>query len=184
MPRNPTLVPRAILPSVASTGGWSHHPPPSPPAVSARNWTKYNKSLKDPVRGAGFAQVQIQSYHNRQSGNLAWKVRNAFLVLMALKDDLVSCIAASTPNIWPPHSCWVPVASWMSELTMEIILQAVSPISIGCTPGHLSNAIRWQASSGAKGGCGVHERWANSFCHRSMWCTKVIRCFLWLVEST
>ena len=25
--------------------------PPSPPAVSARNWTKYNKSLKDPVRG-------------------------------------------------------------------------------------------------------------------------------------
>ena len=30
----------------------SHHPPPSPPAVSARNWTtKYNKSLKDPVRG-------------------------------------------------------------------------------------------------------------------------------------
>ena len=41
--------------------------PPSPPAVSARNWTKYNKSLKDPVRGAGSAQVQIRSYRNRQS---------------------------------------------------------------------------------------------------------------------
>ena len=59
-------------------------PPPSPPAVSTRNWTKYNKSLKDPVRGAGSVQVQIRSYHNRQSGNLARKVRNAFPRLTAL----------------------------------------------------------------------------------------------------
>ena len=36
------------------------------------------------VRGAGSAQVQIRSYRNRQSGNLARKVRNAFLGLMAL----------------------------------------------------------------------------------------------------
>ena len=56
-----------------------------PPTVSARNWTKYNKSLKDPVRGAGSAQVQIRSYHNRQSGNLARKVRNAFPGLTALR---------------------------------------------------------------------------------------------------
>ena len=82
MPRNPTLVPRAILPSVASAGGQSHHPPPLPPAVSAKNWTK---SLKDPVRGAGSAQVQIRSYCNRQSGNLARKVRNAFPMCKALK---------------------------------------------------------------------------------------------------
>ena len=59
--------------------------PPSPPAVSARNWTKYNKSLKDPVRGAGSAQVQIRSYRNRQSGNLARKVRNAFPMCKALR---------------------------------------------------------------------------------------------------
>ena len=66
--------------------GWVIPPPtpPSPPAVSARNWTKYNKSLKDPVRGAGSAQVQIRSYHNRQSGNLARKVRNAFPMCKAL----------------------------------------------------------------------------------------------------
>ena len=60
--------------------------PPSPPAVSARNWTKYNKSLKDPVRGAGSAQVQIRSYRNRQSGNLARKVRNAFPRCKALRN--------------------------------------------------------------------------------------------------
>ena len=48
--------------------------PPSPPAVSARNWTKYNKSLKDPVRGAGSTQVQIRSYRNRQSGLQLWKL--------------------------------------------------------------------------------------------------------------
>ena len=59
-------------------GGWAHHPPPpSPPAISTRNWTKYNKSLTDPVRGAGSTQMQTQSYHARQSGNLARKVRNA-----------------------------------------------------------------------------------------------------------
>ena len=55
-----------------------------PPAVSTRNWTKYNKSLKDPVRGAGSAQVQIRSYHNWQSGNLARKVRNTFPMCEAL----------------------------------------------------------------------------------------------------
>ena len=58
--------------------GWA-----SPPPFSARNLFfyffifKYNKSLKDPVRGAGSAQVQIQSYRNRRSGNLARKVRNS-----------------------------------------------------------------------------------------------------------
>ena len=61
--------------------------PPSPPAVSARNWTKYNKSLRDPVRGAGSAQVQILSYCDRQSGNLARKVRNAFPMCKALRGD-------------------------------------------------------------------------------------------------
>ena len=67
-------------------GGWWDHPP----AVSARNWTKYNKSLKDPVRGAGSAQVQIRSYRNRQSGNLARKVRNTFPGLTALRPHSVS----------------------------------------------------------------------------------------------
>ena len=56
-----------------------------PPTISARNWSKYNKSLKDPMRGAGSAQVQIRSYRNRQSGNLARKVRNAFPTCKALK---------------------------------------------------------------------------------------------------
>ena len=102
MLRNPTLVPRAILPSVASAGGWSHHPPPSPPAVFARNWTKYNKSLKDPVRGAGSAQVQIRSYRNRQSGNLASKVRNAFPVLMALRPKIQT--ETSLMLMTSPHS--------------------------------------------------------------------------------
>ena len=64
-----------------------------PTAFSARNlfffilffliFFKY-KSLKDPVRGAGSAQVQIRSYRNRQSGNLARKVRNAFPMCKAL----------------------------------------------------------------------------------------------------
>ena len=55
------------------------HPPPHPPFPPETFFLfKYNKSLKDPVRGAGSAQVQIRSYHNRQSGNLARKVRNAF----------------------------------------------------------------------------------------------------------
>ena len=58
-----------------------------PTAFSARNFFfffKYNKSLKDPVRGAGSAQVQIRSYRNRQSENLARKVRNAFPMCKAL----------------------------------------------------------------------------------------------------
>ena len=54
MPRNPTLAPRAILPSDACAG-WVG----PPPAISRRNY----KSLKDPVRGAGSAQMQTQSYH-------------------------------------------------------------------------------------------------------------------------
>ena len=75
----------------AQVGDPTTHPP-SPPAISARNWTKYNKSL-----GAGSAQVQIRSYRNRQSGNLARKVRNAFPLCKALRgetpptlDDLIS----------------------------------------------------------------------------------------------
>ena len=36
--------------------------PPSPPTVSSRNWIKYNKFLKDSVRGAASTQVQIRSY--------------------------------------------------------------------------------------------------------------------------
>ena len=67
-----------------------------PTAFSARNLFfyfflfflfKYNKSLKDPVRGAGSTQVQIQSYRNRQSGNLARKVRNAFPMCKALNSS-------------------------------------------------------------------------------------------------
>ena len=64
---------------------WWVSPPPIPPFISTRNLSKCNKSLKDPVRGAGSAQVQIRSYHNRQSGNLARKVRNAFPRSTALK---------------------------------------------------------------------------------------------------
>ena len=60
-------------------------PPPHPPFPPETFFFKYNKSLKDPVRGAGSAQVQIRSYRNRQSGNLARKVRNAFPVLTAFK---------------------------------------------------------------------------------------------------
>ena len=76
------------VPTPLCKRGWVIPPPtplPSPPAVSARNWTKYNKSLKDPVRRAGSTQVQIRSYRNRQSGNLARKVRNAFPGLTALR---------------------------------------------------------------------------------------------------
>ena len=50
---------------------------------------KYNKSLKDPVRGAGSAQVQIRSYRNRQSWNLARKVRNAFPMCKALTSSIL-----------------------------------------------------------------------------------------------
>ena len=79
MPRNPILTSRA---SVASEP--TPHPS-TPPSVSTRNFCKCNKSLKDPVRGAGSAQVQIRSYRNRQSGNLARKVRNAFPGSMTLR---------------------------------------------------------------------------------------------------
>ena len=66
--------------------GWVIPPPTHPPPTRRfrQKLDKYNKSLKDPVRGAGSAQVQIRSYRNRQSGNLASKVRNAFPVLTAL----------------------------------------------------------------------------------------------------
>ena len=57
---------------------------------------KYNKSLKDPVRGAGSAQVQIRSYRNRQSGNLARKVRNAFPMCKALRGIVIRFLEAST----------------------------------------------------------------------------------------
>ena len=88
MPRNPTLVPEPFYQVLQARVGDPTTHPPSPPAVSARNWTKYNKSLKDPVRGAGSAQVQIQSYRDRQSGNLARKVRNTFPMCKALIDSL------------------------------------------------------------------------------------------------
>ena len=77
MPRNPTLVPRGV-------GGWAHHPPLLPTCRFCQIFFffffKYNKSLKDPVRGA----VQIWSYRNRQNGNLARKVRNALPMCKAL----------------------------------------------------------------------------------------------------
>ena len=70
----------------SSSKNHSHPPPPpAPPSISTRNLSKCNKSLKDPVRGAGSAQVQIRSYRNRQSGNPARKVRNAFPVCKALR---------------------------------------------------------------------------------------------------
>ena len=84
MPRNPTLVHRA--------SGWVSPPPTPLPTCRFHQklfyffiFFKYNKSLKNPVRGAGSAQVQIRSYRNRQSGNLARKVRNAFPMCKALK---------------------------------------------------------------------------------------------------
>ena len=55
----------------------THGDPPLPP-FPPETCPKCNKSLKDPVRGAGSTQMQTQSYRNRQSGNLARKVRNAF----------------------------------------------------------------------------------------------------------
>ena len=39
--------------------------PPLPTRCFHQKLDKYNKSLKDPVRGAGSAQVQIRSYRNR-----------------------------------------------------------------------------------------------------------------------
>ena len=54
--------------------GWVSPPhPPAPPSVSTKNFSKCNKSLKDPVRGADSTQVQIRSYRNRQSGKLSGK---------------------------------------------------------------------------------------------------------------
>ena len=61
--------------------------------------SKYNKSLKDPVRGAGSAQVQIRSYRNRQSGNLARKVSNAFPMCKALKQYLEDCTIFSNGRL-------------------------------------------------------------------------------------
>ena len=45
--------------------------------------------MKDLVRGAGSTQVQIRSYRNRQSGNLAKKVRNAFPMCKALTSSIL-----------------------------------------------------------------------------------------------
>ena len=73
--------PRAVL--QAQVGEPTTHPPPH---------HQYNKSLKDPVRGAGSAQVQIRSYRNRQSGNLARKVRNSFSMCKALNEQLEDLI--------------------------------------------------------------------------------------------
>ena len=52
--------------------------PPRTPTVSRRNYQVQQILLKDPVRRAGSTQMQTRSYHARQSGNLARKVRNAF----------------------------------------------------------------------------------------------------------
>ena len=66
--------------------GWVG-PPPSPHPLFLGETTKCNKSLKDPVRGAGSTQMQTRSYCARQSGNLTRKVRNAFPGSTALTES-------------------------------------------------------------------------------------------------
>ena len=78
--------------------GWVS-PPPTLPSVSTRNLSKCNRSLKDPVRGAGSAQVKIRSYRNRQSGNLARQVKNAFPGSEALRKDLLLHVPLAHGNI-------------------------------------------------------------------------------------
>ena len=71
----PHLLPEPFYQVLQAQVGEPCHPPlPNFPL----SYHKYNKSLKDPMRGAGSTQMQIQSYRARQSGNLARKVRNAF----------------------------------------------------------------------------------------------------------
>ena len=89
---------------------WVSPPPPAPPFVSTRNLSKCNKSLKDPVRGAGSVQVQIQSYRNRQRRNLARKVRNTFPRSEAL---IVLYIVCWYYNIhvftWTSHNVYLSI---------------------------------------------------------------------------
>ena len=59
--------------------------PPSPPAVSARNWTKYNKSLKDPVRGQAPPKCRYEAIVIDRVG--IWQVRNAFPMCKALTES-------------------------------------------------------------------------------------------------
>ena len=61
------------------------------------------------------------------------------------------CTAASQPAKCPVHTCNGPAAAWMSsliavEIALPMIRRTVSPIPIGRTPGHLSRAMRWQAT--------------------------------------
>ena len=63
------------------------------------------------------------------------------------KAALVACTAASIPGTWLPHSCWQPLASWISPFSSWVIdfamnLLAVSPIPV--TPGFF---YQWQWGS-------------------------------------
>ena len=62
-----------------------------------------------------------------------------------------SCTAASHLACWP-HTWCKPTASWTSSamvarMAFPMIRHATSPIPIGRTPGHLSNAINLEATN-------------------------------------
>ena len=66
---------------------------------------------------------------------------------------LIPCAAASMLSIFPAKGCLGPVASCRSLLVIRraafaMILLWVSAIPIGLTPGHLSSAIKREASRG------------------------------------
>ena len=79
--------------------------------------------------------------------------RSTASVSLDSKAVLTACTAASIPAICPPHIWRQPEASWMSGFTTDstalaIIRRAVSPMTIGQTPGFLSKAISRQARRG------------------------------------
>ena len=87
-------------------GGPTTHPP-TPPShlLFLGETTKCNKSLNDPVRGAGSTQMQTRSYCARSSGNLARKVRNAFPGSTALNKRF-STRQHATCNVSSHHPCF------------------------------------------------------------------------------
>ena len=71
----PHLLPKPFYPVLQARVG---EPTPHPSLCFYQKLVQVQQILERPSEGAGSAQVQIRSYRNRQSGNLARKVRNAF----------------------------------------------------------------------------------------------------------
>ena len=89
----------------------------------------------------------------RELNALLASTKSAAFSSLELNARFIAWTAASVPAVWPAQSWVEPAASWISSLVtvstaLATILQTVSQIPIGRTPGFLLKAIKRQAKSG------------------------------------